>query len=42
MDAQNVLNHPTPSNPVLNINGTTAFGFIQDKGDQYRQFKRRT
>jgi len=51
MDATNVLNHPnvgncsttstTPPqcNPVLNINGTNPFGFIQTKGDQTRQFK---
>ena len=51
MDATNVLNHPnvgncsttstTPPqcNPVLNINGTNPFGFIQTKGDQIRQFK---
>jgi Carboxypeptidase regulatory-like domain len=25
-DAQNVLNHPQPGNPVLNINATDAFG----------------
>ena len=40
MDSTNVLNHPTPSSPFLNINGTTApFGSIQDKGNQRRFFK---
>jgi hypothetical protein len=39
MDSTNVLNHPTPSSPVLNINGATPFGSIQDKGNQRRFFK---
>src|SRR5207247_5937102 len=39
MDATNVFNHPVPSNPILNINGNTPFGSIQDKGDQRRFFK---
>jgi hypothetical protein len=39
MDSTNVLNHPTPSNPFLNINGSTPFGSIQDKGNQRRLFK---
>ena len=39
MDSTNVFNHPVPSNPILNINGTTPFGSIQDKGDQRRFFK---
>ena len=39
MDATNVFNHPVPNNPVLNINNTTPFGFIQDKGNQIRQLK---
>ena len=39
MDSTNVLNHPTPSNPFLNINGNTPFGSIQDKGNQRRFFK---
>ncbi len=35
-----VLNHPTPSAPFLNTNGSTApFGSIQDKGGQRRFFK---
>jgi hypothetical protein len=39
MDSTNILNHPTPSNPFLNINGNTPFGSIQDKGNQRRLFK---
>jgi hypothetical protein len=38
-DATNVLNHPIANNPTLNLNGMNAFGFIQDKGDQRRQFR---
>ena len=39
MDSTNVLNHPTPSNPFLNINGNTPFGSIEGKGNQRRFFK---
>ena len=49
MDATNILNHPNVGNcstttaplctPVLNINGTTPFGSIQEKGAQRRFFK---
>lgn len=39
MDATNVFNHPVPNNPVLNINNSSPFGLIQDKGNQFRQFK---
>ena len=39
MDSTNVFNHPVPNAPVLNINSTNPFGFIQDKGNQTRQFK---
>ena len=39
MDATNVFNHPVPANPILNMNGNTPFGSIQDKGDQRRFFK---
>jgi hypothetical protein len=40
MDATNILNHPTPNNPNFDINdGTDPFGFINDKGNQRRQFK---
>jgi hypothetical protein len=32
MDATNILNHPTPANPNLNIDNTTAsFGNIASK-----------
>jgi hypothetical protein len=49
MDATNILNHPNVGNcsattaplcsPVYNINGTTPFGSIQEKGAQRRFFK---
>ena len=39
MDSTNVLNHPTPSSPFLNINGNTPFGSIEGKGNQRRTFK---
>jgi hypothetical protein len=39
VDATNILNHPVPNNPNLDINTTTPFGFIQDKGNQRREFK---
>jgi hypothetical protein len=40
MDATNILNHPTPNNPSLDINtDTIPFGFIDNKGTQRRQFK---
>jgi VCBS repeat-containing protein len=39
MDSTNVFNHPVPSTPILNINGATPFGSIQDKGTQRRFFK---
>ncbi len=39
MDSTNIFNHPVPSNPFLNINGSTPFGSIQDKGAQRRFFK---
>jgi hypothetical protein len=39
MDSTNVLNHPTPSSPFLNINGNTPFGSIEGKGNQRRFFK---
>jgi hypothetical protein len=31
--------HPVPNNPSLDINSTNPFGFIQDKGNQRREFK---
>jgi hypothetical protein len=40
MDATNILNHPTPGNPSLDINSAAnPFGFINSKGAQRRQFK---
>lgn len=39
MDATNVFNHPVPVSPILNINGNTPFGSIEQKGDQRRFFK---
>ena len=39
MDATNIFNHPVPNAPILNINNTNPFGFIQDKTDLHREFK---
>jgi hypothetical protein len=39
LDATNVLNHPIPNNPSLDINSSNPFGFVQDKGNQRREFK---
>jgi hypothetical protein len=39
VDATNVFNHPSPSNPVLNMNSTNPFGYIADKTDAHRQFQ---
>jgi hypothetical protein len=49
VDATNVLNHPNIGGscgsttilctPLLDINSTNPFGYIQDKGTQTRQFK---
>jgi hypothetical protein len=39
MDSTNVFIHRVPSTPILNINGATPFGSIQDKGTQRRFFK---
>lgn len=39
LDSTNVFNHPVPSTPIINVNGTTPFGSIQDKGTQRRFFK---
>ena len=39
VDAINVLNHPAPGSPVLNINSVEPFGFIQEKGNEHRQFR---
>jgi len=39
MDATNILNHPAPSNPTLNINATNVFGYIADKTTAHREFQ---
>ena len=38
-DAVNVLNHPNPSNPSLDINSVNAFGLIQSKDNSKREFR---
>jgi hypothetical protein len=42
IDASNILNHPEPGTPSLNINGTTSFGLISGnaaKNTQHRQLQ---
>ena len=39
LDATNILNHPIPNAPNVDLNSSNPFGFIQSKGDQIRQFK---
>jgi len=39
MDANNILNHPVPLNPTLNINATNVLGYIADKSIAHRQFQ---
>jgi hypothetical protein len=39
LDATNVFNHPVPNSPSFDINSTNPFGYIQDKGNQRREFK---
>jgi hypothetical protein len=39
MDATNILNHPVPSNPTLNINATNVLGYIADKTSAHREFQ---
>jgi hypothetical protein len=39
LDATNILNHPVPNAPTLNINATNQFGFIADKNNAHRQFQ---
>jgi len=38
-DATNILNHPSPGTPSLNINSDNSFGFISSKGNQRREFR---
>jgi len=39
MDAQNVLNHPTPPDPTLNINSGTEFGYMTGDKTGSRSFR---
>jgi len=39
VDAVNVLNHPNPIAPTLNINSTDAFGLIKTKTTDHRTFQ---
>ena len=39
LDATNIFNHPLPNSPNFDINSENPFGFIQDKGNQRREFK---
>jgi hypothetical protein len=38
-DATNILNHPVPASPSLDINATNDFGYIGSKGNQKREFR---
>ena len=38
-DATNILNHPVPASPSLDINATNDFGYIGSKGNQKRDFR---
>jgi hypothetical protein len=38
-DATNILNHPSPGTPSLNINDDNNFGYISAKGNQHREFR---
>jgi hypothetical protein len=39
IDGTNIFNHPVANTPSLDINSTSPFGSILDKGDQRREFK---
>jgi hypothetical protein len=39
IDATNILNHPGLNNPILNLNNTNPFGYIQEKNNSHRQFQ---
>ena len=39
IDAENILNHPVPNTPTLDINGTDPLGYISGKGNQHRELK---
>jgi hypothetical protein len=38
-DAENILNHPSPSAPTLDINSGNPLGYISGKGNQHRELK---
>ena len=38
-DATNILNHPLPGPPSLNINDDNPIGYISTKGNQRREFR---
>jgi hypothetical protein len=39
LDATNILNHPVPNNPSLDINSPNPFGFLQSKDGSRREFR---
>jgi hypothetical protein len=39
IDAENILNHPVPNAPTLDINGNDPIGYISGKGTQHRELK---
>ena len=39
LDATNILNHPFPGTPTLDINSDGPFGYISEKGPQHREFR---
>lgn len=39
LDATNILNHPMPNNPTLNINAADVLGYISGKTGAHREFQ---
>ena len=39
LDATNILNHPVPNAPSVDINSANPFGFIQSKDNPRREFR---
>jgi hypothetical protein len=39
IDATNILNHPGPQTPILNLNSVNPFGYIAEKNNARRQFQ---
>lgn len=39
LDAQNILNHPSPNNPNLSLTDADQFGLIEEKNTNRRQFQ---